>query len=121
MRTMAMPADTNANGDIFGGWLMSQMDLGGSLLANEVALGRVGTVAVTEMNFSRPVKVGDVVCTHGDVLKVGRTSITVQVEVWVKPVLVPEAGARYKVAQAKIVYVAIDTHGRPRAIQKDSQ
>lgn len=116
MRTMAMPADTNANGAIFGGWIMSQMDLGGSLLANEVALGPVGTVAVSEMNFSRPVKVGDVVCTHGNLVKVGRTSITVQVEVWVKPVLTPEAGARYKVAQAQFVYVAIDKDGRPRVI-----
>ncbi|ART83417.1 acyl-CoA esterase [Oceanisphaera profunda] len=118
MRTMAMPADTNANGDIFGGWIMSQMDLGGSLLANEVALGRVGTVAVSEMNFSRPVKVGDVVCTHGELLKVGRTSITVQVEVWVKPILTPEGGMRYKVAQAQFVYVAIDEHGRPRVINR---
>ena len=116
MRTMAMPADTNANGAIFGGWIMSQMDLGGSLLANEVALGPVGTVVVSEMNFSRPVKVGDVVCTHGNLIKVGRTSITVQVEVWVKPVLTPEGGARYKVAQAQFVYVAIDKAGRPRVI-----
>ncbi|WP_319781787.1 acyl-CoA thioester hydrolase YciA [Oceanisphaera sp. IT1-181] len=118
MRTMAMPADTNANGDIFGGWIMSQMDLGGSLLANEIALGRVGTVAVSEMNFSRPVKVGDVVCTHGELLKVGRTSITVQVEVWVKPILTPEGGTRYQVAQAQFVYVAIDEHGRPRVINR---
>lgn len=119
MRTMAMPADTNANGDIFGGWIMSQMDLGGSLLANEVALGRVGTVAVSEMNFSRPVKVGDVVCTHGELIKVGRTSITIKVEVWVKPVLTPEGGARYKVAEAQFVYVAIDNNGRPRAVKAD--
>ena len=116
MRTMAMPADTNANGDIFGGWIMSQMDLGGSLLANEIALGRVGTVAVSEMSFSRPVKVGDVVCTHGELVKVGRTSITICVEVWVKPVLTPERGPRYKVAQAQFIYVAIDQDGRPRAI-----
>lgn len=118
MRTMAMPADTNANGAIFGGWIMSQMNLGGSLLANEVALGPVGTVAVSEMNFSRPVKVGDVVCTHGNLIKVGHTSITVQVEVWVKPVLTAEGGARYKVAQAQFVYVAIDKEGRPRVINR---
>lgn len=118
MRTMAMPADTNANGAIFGGWIMSQMDLGGSLLANEIALGPVGTVAVSEMNFSRPVKVGDVVCTHGNLVKVGRTSVTVQVEVWVKPVLTPEAGARYKVAQAQFVYVAIDKDGHSRVINR---
>lgn len=116
MRTMAMPADTNANGDIFGGWIMSQMDLGGSLLANEIALGRVGTVAVSEMTFSRPVKVGDVVCTYGELIHVGRTSIRVQVAVWVKPVLTPEGGPRYQVAQAQFVYVAIDQQGRPRAI-----
>ncbi|MBM7456607.1 acyl-CoA thioesterase YciA [Oceanisphaera litoralis] len=116
LRTMAMPADTNANGDIFGGWIMSQMDLGGSLLANEIALGRVCTVAVGDMTFVRPVQVGDVVCCYGDVVKVGRSSITINVEVWVKPVLVPEAGPRYRVAGAQIVYVAIDENGRPRAV-----
>ncbi|MBR9856141.1 MAG: acyl-CoA thioester hydrolase YciA [Gammaproteobacteria bacterium] len=117
LRTMAMPADTNANGDIFGGWIMSQMDLGGSLLANEIALGRVCTVAVSDMTFLRPVQVGDVVCCYGELAKVGRSSITVKVEVWVKPVLVPENGPRYRVAGAQFVYVAIDENGRPRAAQ----
>ncbi len=117
LRTMAMPADTNANGDIFGGWIMSQMDLGGSLLANEIALGRVCTVAVSDMAFLRPVQVGDVVCCYGEMVKLGRSSMTVRVEVWVKPVLVPESGPRYKVAEAQFVYVAIDENGRPRAAQ----
>lgn len=117
LRTMAMPADTNANGDIFGGWIMSQMDLGGSLLANEIALGRVCTVAVDEMVFSRPVQVGDVVCCYGERVRIGRSSITIQVEVWVKPVLMPENGPRYCVARGRFVYVAIDQDGRPRAVQ----
>ncbi|WP_375057669.1 acyl-CoA thioester hydrolase YciA [Zobellella sp. DQSA1] len=116
LRTMAMPADTNANGDIFGGWIMSQMDLGGSLLANEIALGRVCTVAVNEMIFSRPVQVGDVVCCYGELLKTGRSSMTIGVEVWVKPVLVPSNGPRYRVAGAQFVYVAIDENGCPRAV-----
>ncbi|ATG74876.1 acyl-CoA esterase [Zobellella denitrificans] len=118
LRTMAMPADTNANGDIFGGWIMSQMDLGGSLLANEIALGRVCTVAVNEMTFTRPVQVGDVVCCYGELLKQGRSSMTIRVEVWVKPVLVPESGPRYRVAGAQFVYVAIDGDGRPRAVSQ---
>lgn len=116
LRTMAMPADTNANGDIFGGWIMSQMDLGGSLLANEIAQGRVCTVAVNEMIFSRPVRVGDVVCCYGERLKVGRSSMTIGVEVWVKPVLMPSNGPRYRVAGAQFVYVAIDENGCPRAV-----
>ncbi len=116
LRTMAMPADTNANGDIFGGWIMSQMDLGGSLLANEIALGRVCTVAVDKMVFARPVQVGDVICCYGELVRVGRSSITIKVEVWVKPVLTPESGPRYPVAGAEFVYVAIDANGRPRAV-----
>ncbi|MDX1268530.1 MAG: hotdog domain-containing protein, partial [Oceanisphaera sp.] len=91
--------------------------LGGSLLANEIALGRVCTVAVIDMTFLRPVQVGDVVCCYGELAKVGRSSITVKVEVWVKPVLVPENGPRYRVAGAQFVYVAIDENGRPRAAQ----
>lgn len=84
LRTLAMPSDTNANGDIFGGWIMSQMDMGGAILAKEIAHGRVVTVAVDSMNFIRPVAVGDVICCYGDCLSVGRTSIKIKVEVWVK-------------------------------------
>ena len=86
LRTLAMPSDTNANGDIFGGWIMSQMDMGGAILAKEIAHGRVVTVAVDSMNFIRPVAVGDVICCYGDCLSVGRTSIKIKVEVWVKKV-----------------------------------
>lgn len=84
LRTLAMPSDTNANGDIFGGWIMSQMDMGGAILAKEIAHGRVVTVAVESMNFIKPISVGDVVCCYGECLKVGRSSIKIKVEVWVK-------------------------------------
>ena len=86
LRTLAMPSDTNANGDIFGGWIMSQMDMGGAILAKEIAHGRVVTVAVESMNFIKPISVGDVVCCYGQCLKVGRSSIKIKVEVWVKKV-----------------------------------
>ncbi len=84
LRTLAMPADTNANGDIFGGWLMSQMDIGGAILAKEIAEGRVVTVRVDGMSFLKPVAVGDVVCCYARCLRTGRSSINVNVEVWVK-------------------------------------
>ncbi|MDF3007099.1 MAG: thioesterase superfamily protein [Enterobacter kobei] len=82
LRTLAMPADTNANGDIFGGWLMSQMDMGGAIMAKEIAHGRVVTVRVDGMTFLRPVAVGDVVCCYARCVKRGNTSVTINVEVW---------------------------------------
>lgn len=84
LRTLAMPADTNANGDIFGGWLMSQMDMGGAILAKEIAHGRVVTVRVDGMTFLRPVAVGDVVCCYARCVKRGNTSVSINIEVWVK-------------------------------------
>jgi acyl-CoA thioesterase YciA len=84
LRTLAMPADTNANGDIFGGWLMSQMDIGGAIMAKEIAQGRVVTVRVDGMTFLRPVAVGDVVCCYARCVKRGNTSVTINIEVWVK-------------------------------------
>lgn len=84
LRTLTMPTDTNANGDIFGGWLMSQMDIGGAILAKEIALGRVVTVRVDGITFLRSVAVGDVVCCYARCLKTGNSSMTVKVEVWVK-------------------------------------
>jgi acyl-CoA thioesterase YciA len=94
LRTLAMPADTNANGDIFGGWLMSQMDIGGAIMAKEIAQGRVVTVRVDGMTFLRPVAVGDVVCCYANCVKRGNTSITINMEVWVKKChLSPSASA----------------------------
>src|SRR5579872_6410169 len=83
LRTLAMPADTNQNGDIFGGWLLSQMDIGGSIFAYKIAKGRTVTVAIEAMNFRKPVYVGDLVSVHANLVKVGRTSITVHLEAWV--------------------------------------
>ena len=87
LRTLAMPADTNANGDIFGGWLMSQMDIGGAILAKEIAHGRVVTVRVEGMTFLRPVAVGDVVCCYARCVQKGTTSVSINIEVWVKKVM----------------------------------
>ena len=118
-RTLAMPADTNANGDIFGGWIMSQMDIAKGILAKETARSRVVTVAVDSFKFLRPVKVGDVVCCYGRVLRIGNTSITIDLEVWVKSVLAEteEKWPRFKVTEAIFTYVAIDGEGKKRAIK----
>ena len=120
LRTAAMPADTNANGDIFGGWILSQMDLAGGILAKEVVGSRVVTVAVNTMKFLKPVQVGDVVCCYGEVMKIGNTSLTLYLEVWVKPVLrdAEEAGPRFQVTEADFVYVSIDEDGKKRVIPR---
>jgi acyl-CoA thioesterase YciA len=113
VRTMAMPADTNANGDIFGGWVMSQMDQAGGIAGVERAQGRVVTVAVDAMHFIRPVRVGDVLCVYTRVERVGRTSMTIQVEAWARRF---QTQGREKVTEATFTFVAIDHEGRPRAI-----
>ena len=120
LRTLAMPADTNANGEIFGGWIMSQMDIAGSILAKEVAKSRTVTIAVESMKFIKPVKVGDIVCCYGSILRIGTTSITLNLEVWVQPILrqSEEQCPRFKVTQAAFTYVAIDDKGNKLAINK---
>ena len=114
IQTVAMPADTNANGDIFGGWLLSQMDLACGVLAKEISKGRVVTVAVESMTFLKPVHVGDVVSCHTSVVKLGRTSITTLVEVWTYNPLTTE---EHKVTEGTFVSVAIDENSQPRPIQ----
>lgn len=116
LRTLAMPADTNANGDIFGGWLMSQMDIGGAILAKEIAQGRVVTVKVDSMTFLKPVAVGDVVCCYARCLRTGHSSINVNIEVWVKKVSSSPIGQRYRATEAMFTYVAVDEAGKPRAL-----
>jgi len=116
LRTLAMPADTNANGDIFGGWIMSQLDLAGGILAKEISSGRIVTVSVSSITFKKPVKVGDVVCCYGECTKIGRTSMSINLEVWVKPIKVDGIGERFQVCEATFNYVAIDSDGRPRPI-----
>ncbi|GGC27569.1 acyl-CoA thioesterase [Siccirubricoccus deserti] len=113
VRTLAMPADTNPAGDIFGGWIMSLMDVAGGITAVARVGGRVATVAATDMAFLKPVKVGDVVCCYCDPARTGRTSLTLHVEVWV---LRQGQGERIKVTSADITYVALDGQGRPRPI-----
>lgn len=113
LRTLAMPADTNPSGDIFGGWIMSLMDLAGGMMAARLVEGRVVTVAVSRMTFMRPVKVGDQVCCYAALQRIGRTSLTLDVETWV---LRQTAHPRIKVTEAEFTYVAVDAQGRPRPI-----
>ena len=113
VRISAMPADTNANGDIFGGWVMSRMDQAGGIAGVDRAQGRVVTVAVEAMHFIAPVRVGDVLCVHTRVERVGRTSMTIRVEAWARRF---RTRARDKVTVATFTFVAIDEEGRPRPI-----
>jgi len=114
LQTVAMPKDTNASGDIFGGWLLSQMDIAGMITANDMAKGRVATVAIDGMTFLTPVHVGAVVSCYCDVLEVGRSSIRIVVEVWITSL---HDGEPLKVTEGEFVFVAIDENGRTRAIQ----
>jgi acyl-CoA thioesterase YciA len=113
VRLIAMPADTNANGDIFGGWVLSQMDQAGGIAAVERAQGRVVTIAVEAMTFIRPVKVGDVLCVYTSVEKVGRTSMKIHIEAWAQRF---RPHVREKVTVATFTFVAIDDEGRPRPV-----
>jgi acyl-CoA thioesterase YciA len=116
IRTLAMPADTNANGDIFGGWLLSQMDVGGGVFASKLAKSRTVTVAIEAMNFRKAVYVGDLVSVHATLVRLGRTSMTVHLEAWVlrrkeeQPILVTDGN---------FTYVSIDEQGRPQEIKQD--
>jgi acyl-CoA thioesterase YciA len=114
IRTLAMPADTNQNGDIFGGWLLSQMDIGGGVFASKIAKTRTVTVAIEAMNFRKPVYVGDLVSVHANLVRVGKTSITVHLEAWV---LRRKEMQSILVTDGNFTYVAIDDDGHPQAIQ----
>lgn len=116
LQTLSMPADTNPYGDIFGGWLMSQMDIAGAIMAQEVAKGRVTTVAVGSMVFLRPVPVGATVSCYASAQDVGRTSVRILIEVWIK---VCKTGEVAKVTEGEFVYVAIDDNGRTRQVPRD--
>jgi acyl-CoA thioesterase YciA len=116
IRTLAMPADTNANGDIFGGWLLSQMDVGGGIFASKVARSRTVTVAIEAMSFRKAVYVGDLVSVYAKLVRIGRTSVTVHLEAWavrrreMRPILVTDGN---------FTYVSIDDQGHPQAIKRD--
>ena len=116
IRTLAMPADTNQNGDIFGGWLLSQMDLGGGVFASKLAKSRTVTVAIEAMNFRKPVYVGDLVSVHANLVKIGKTSITVHLEAWV---LRRKEMQSILVTDGNFTSVSIDDEGHPQAVQHD--
>lgn len=113
LRTLAMPRDVNVNGDIFGGWVLSQMDMAAGIVAAARGQGRAATVAIDAMQFIRPVKVGDVLCIYVEVVRVGRTSMGLQVEAWV---LRNRQSNREKVTEGLFTFVAIDDTGRPRPV-----
>lgn len=117
-RTLAMPADANPAGDIFGGWVVSQMDLAGGICASERALGRVVTIAIDGMTFIRPVHVGDVLCTYTELEKTGRSSMTLHIEAWA---LRNRIGAREKVTEATFTFVAVDEDRTPRTLPPEGQ
>ncbi|MBM0204454.1 acyl-CoA thioesterase [Micromonospora sp. STR1s_5] len=112
VRTIAMPADTNANGDIFGGWVMAQMDLAGGMAGVERAQGRVATVAVDAMTFLSPVRVGDILCVYTRITAIGRTSMKIQIEAWARRF---RRQVREKVTEATFTFVAIDDEGATEA------
>lgn len=120
VRTAAMPADTNPNGDIFGGWVLSQMDIAGGMAAYLVAHGRVATVAVDAMKFHRPVKVGDVLCCYTEVTAIGNSSITVRLQAWAQRAHLARR-TRELVTEGTFTFVAIDHEGRPRHVPQDPE
>jgi len=114
IRTLAMPADANPNGDIFGGWVMSQMDIAGGITAYARAHGRVATIAVDGFIFHKPVLVGDVVCCYADIQKVGNTSITILIQAWA--LRKREVNDRVKVTEGVFTFVALDDNGKKRPV-----
>lgn len=116
LQTLAMPSNTNPNGDIFGGWIMSQMDLGGAILAKELSGGRVVTVRVYDMIFFKSISVGDIVSCYANCKKIGTSSIVINVEVWIKKVCFKKYGQFYCTAEAVFIYVAVDKTGKSREI-----
>ena len=117
MRVMPMPADANGNGDIFGGWIMAQVDLAGAVLPARIARGRIATVAVNQFIFKQPVSIGDLLSFYAHVERVGNTSVTVRVEVYAERN--PANPYVVRVTEANLTYVAIDRDGKPRPIPKD--
>ncbi|WP_277296092.1 acyl-CoA thioester hydrolase YciA [Succinatimonas hippei] len=120
LRTLAMPGDANPAGDIFGGWIMSQMDISGAILARDIAGGRVVTVAVDAMSFLKPVSVGDVVCCYGRCIHIGHTSLKIKLEIWVKKFHEAGNDSRNLVTEASFTYVAVDDNGKPRPLPENA-
>ena len=117
IRTVAMPSDTNPRGDIFGGWLMSQMDLAGGIMATRRAKGRTATIAVNNMVFHQPVHIGNVVTCYADVIRIGTTSMSIKIEAWAQHYA--ELGGPNKVTEGVFTYVAIDQERKPRPVPEE--
>jgi acyl-CoA thioesterase YciA len=115
LQNLSMPADTNPNGDIFGGWLLSQMDIAGAVLAQETAKGRVTTVAISSMTFLHAVPVGALVSCYAELIGIGNTSIRTSIEVWIKDY---RQGGSIKVTEGEFIYVALDEFGKKRSVKK---
>ncbi|CUR53159.1 acyl-CoA thioester hydrolase YciA [Buchnera aphidicola] len=116
LRTIAMPLHINANGDIFGGWIMSQMDLAGAILAKEISSGKVSTVQVNNMNFLKPISSGDLITCYAKCINIGNSSLTIDVELWIKKLTPFLFGTSYRTTYATFIYVAIDQNGKKRII-----
>lgn len=114
IRTLAMPADANPAGDIFGGWVLAQMDIAGGVAAYEIAKGRVVTAAIDGLSFLKPVKIGDVLCVYTEEIKIGTTSVKIHVEAWA---LRQKLGFRERVTHAVLTFVALDGNGKPRPVK----
>lgn len=121
LRTLAMPADTNPWGDVFGGWLLSQMDIAAGLMAGEVAKGRSATVSVEGVVFHRPVSVGQTVAVHAELTRVGRSSMEIRLEVWARDLVHRYEADQAFVASGVFHYVAVDNDGRPRHIEDNPE
>jgi acyl-CoA thioesterase YciA len=116
LKVIPMPRDLNVNGDIFGGWVMAQVDLAGAVIAAPYAKGRMATVAVNEFIFKQPVRLGDILSFYGKLVRIGRTSITVKIEVYAERI--GAQGKYIKVTEASLTYVAIDEQGQPREVPR---
>jgi len=116
LRTLAMPKDTNPSGDIFGGWVLSQMDVAGGLMASEISRGRVVTVSVEKMSFDKPVRMGDTICVHAELLRVGSSSMDIKLEVWARQLVGAYEAERQLVTEGVFRYVAVDDDRRPRKV-----
>jgi acyl-CoA thioesterase YciA len=121
LRAVAMPKDTNPSGDIFGGWILSQMDIAGGMMAREVARGRTVTVTVDKMVFKVPLHVGDTIAIYAELLRIGNSSMDVRLEVWAKPFPGVYIAQRHLVTEGIFRYVAVDENGRPRKIQENPE
>jgi len=121
LRALAMPKDTNPSGDIFGGWILAQMDIAGGMLAKEIARGRTVTVTVHKMIFKVPMHVGDTIAIYAELLRVRNSSMDIRLEVWAKPFPGKYVAQRHLVTEGIFRYVAIDDHGRPRKVPDNSE